>query len=533
MKKTIKSLIGIMLVLAIMVSTFAVVTAGAANALLAPEITGIRVANGSSVQMEWFDENETVSGYYVYRSTTGKSGSWTRIANVKNPEYTDASSLPNKTYFYTVKAYVKVDGKVIASASGAKEKIKTTWAKPVFTLAGNSGTGVLLKWDTAGIDGVAIYRSLTGQAGSWTKIKVIKGTKTNSYTDTNVKIGETYYYCFKVYKTIDGKDYYSPSSKAYKKVISDVAIPQDLDVRSKSEGMEISFNKVSGTKGYIIYRSLTGKKGTWTKIKTTTSNNTISYLDKKVEAGKVYYYTVKSYKILEGKTISSSSAPAVHATCRKGSVAINTSVNEVIFSELLEKQTIKIIVDGPTSYRDRLEVEVEDEGIVACRMGDRWNGNETDLTVTRIGYGETKIRIFYKNIPGSETVINVSAAKLELDDDYIEAKDLLKEAYDIFSEVLSLLAEAQGDDVSDVEKAKLVEEALDKVAEVSVILEKAKVLAEKYAEYDNGNDKTIISGLLVIVKTLRDSTTPDSINSPAVQVAIAGIKGVLEKAGII
>ena len=518
MKKTINSLIGIVLALAIMVSTFAVVTAGAATALIAPEITGIRVLGNSAVQFEWFDENESVSGYYVYRSTTGKSGSWTKIAIVSVPEYTDKTTLPNKTYYYTVKAYTKVGGKVVASASGAKEKISTKWEKPEFTLAGNSGTGVLLQWDTTGIDGVVIYRSLTGKAGSWTKIKVVKGTSTKSYTDTKVEIGKTYYYCFKVYKVVGDTTYYSPSSKAYKKVISNVAVPQGLGVRSTSEGMEFTYDKVAGTRGYLIYKSETGKAGTWTKIHTTTSVNKLKYVDKDVVAGKKYYYTVKSYKTLNGKNFYSASAPAVNATCRKGSTTITPSVNEVIFSELLEKQVIKITVEDAPRYGE-LKCQILNEGIVSCNLVSK-AGNTFDLTVTRIGYGETRLKIFYDQAPDTTVYIDVSAAKLELDDDYIEAKDLIKEAYDIFGEALSLLSESQGSGVSDVEKARLINEALDKIAEVSVVLEKAKALAEKYAEYDNSGDLKLINNLLTVAKTVTDWVNPDSLNSPLVQAAI-------------
>lgn len=527
MKKKIFSVLSVILALTVVFS--AMMTVSAADELLAPVFSGIR-SEGSSVMLEWYDENEEVSAFYVYRSETGKKGTWTRIASTSEPSYVDSTAIPGKTYYYTLKSVLKVNGKTIASASCPKEMIELIWERPVFTLTGNSGKGVLLQWDGTGTDGVIIYRSATGKAGTWTKIKTIKGNKTTSYTDTKVVIGETYYYCFKEYKTIGGKNYYSQSSKAYKKVISDVAVPENLSVTAKSSCNEFSYDKVPGTRGYVIYRSFTGKKGSWTKVSVTTSNNKLTYVDKDIITGKEYYYTVKSYKTLDGKNYYSASAPAVSTTSKKGEMTINVSSSEIIFSELLEKQNIRINVDGAPKY-GTIQYEIGDTGIISCQWG-KWNGDTIDLTVTRIGHGETTLKIFYEDYPESAVVLNVSAAKLELDDDYAEASELIEEAYGIFSEALSLLSKAQGKDISEVEKAQLVSEAIDKVGEVTVILEEAKILAEKYASID-GTDAKLIDNLLKISGLIEDFVNVDSLNSPLVAPILSSLESILKAAGII
>ena len=62
-----------------------------------------------------------------------------------------------------------------------------------------------------------------------------------------------------------------------------------------SKSIQLSWNKVSGAKGYEVYQY---KNNKWTKIKTTTSTNPKTGLRK----NKVYYFTVKAYRTVDGKT---------------------------------------------------------------------------------------------------------------------------------------------------------------------------------------------------------------------------------------
>ncbi len=508
MKKRIISVISTVLVLTMLLSVFTGLTAGAATELTSPEIMGIRTENGV-VSLEWYDYNDEFTGFYVYRSESGKAGTWKRIASTSEMSYNDSDAIPNKTYFYTVKTFIKEGKKIVASPSCAKEKISNALTRPVFSLAGNSGEGVLLKWDAIkGAAGVIIYKSTTGKAGSWSKLKTVKNGKAGSYTDNKVEIGKTYYYCIKYWKTVNSVKYYSQSSKAYKLVIKDVAIPENFQVRATSEGMLISYDKVLATKGYAIYKSLSGESGTWTKIAMTKSNNTLSYLDKEVVNGIEYFYCVKSYKNVNGKNIYSEKSDNYWEVCKKGTLTIMPSANEIFFSELLEKQVIKVVVDGAPKY-DTLKYEIGDKTVVAASWG-KWSGDTINLTLTRVGPGETTVRIYYDNYPDSDVIINVSADKLDLDDDYSLAQEYLEQAYGIFSEVLKLLADSQKEGVSEIEKAQLMTQAVEKIKEASVLLEKANELAQKYAEFSN--DDEVTEKLMGFTKLLGDFINVDSID---------------------
>lgn len=77
----------------------------------------------------------------------------------------------------------------------------------------------------------------------------------------------------------------------------------------------LSLSKVSGAKGYHIYRS-TSKNGTYTKIANVTTN---TYKDTDCKSTNSYYYKVKAYKTVNGKTVYStySNVANVSATLKK------------------------------------------------------------------------------------------------------------------------------------------------------------------------------------------------------------------------
>lgn len=64
--------------------------------------------------------------------------------------------------------------------------------------------------------------------------------------------------------------------------------------------MQLSWKKVSGADGYIIYREEKG--GKIKRIKKIKDQKQTDYIDKKVKYGKVYTYTIKAYKKYKGKT---------------------------------------------------------------------------------------------------------------------------------------------------------------------------------------------------------------------------------------
>lgn len=71
--------------------------------------------------------------------------------------------------------------------------------------------------------------------------------------------------------------------------------------KAASKSVKLSWKKVSGATGYVIYRS-TSKNGTYKKVTTIKKGSTVSYTNKSLKKGKTYYYKIKSYISSNGAT---------------------------------------------------------------------------------------------------------------------------------------------------------------------------------------------------------------------------------------
>lgn len=155
----------------------------------------------------------------------------------------------------------------------------------------NTSKGVQITWSkVSGAESYVVYRK--SGSGSYKAIKTVTGT---SYTDTTAKSGTKYTYTVRA-KNIAGLGSYDKTglTKLYLKE------PTLKSVSSGKSGVTIKWNKVTGAKGYYVYRK-TGS-GDWQKIATVKSGSTVSYLNKSAKKGKTYSYTVRAYN---GKYISS------------------------------------------------------------------------------------------------------------------------------------------------------------------------------------------------------------------------------------
>ncbi|MBE6748157.1 MAG: hypothetical protein E7557_02895 [Ruminococcaceae bacterium] len=227
----------------------------------------------------------TAKEYNVYRKTA--NGSWSKLGKTTGTSYTDKTAKSGTKYFYTV----------IATSSVAKSSYDNYGvssyfiATPKLSSVTNKNNSTVVKWTAVkGAKGYNVYRK-TSKNGSWTKVAKTTGT---SYTDKSVKSGSNYFYTVKAY---NGSTFssYNTSGIATKYL----SVPKITKVTSKTTGVSVSYNSVSGAKGYNIYRK-TGK-GSWVKIATVNGNSKTTYLDKTAKKNTTYTYTVRA---VNGKYIS-------------------------------------------------------------------------------------------------------------------------------------------------------------------------------------------------------------------------------------
>ena len=239
--------------------------------------------SASGVFLKW-DKNDSAVGYWVYRKA-GNAKSWTRIAVVTTPYYTDTKVASGTNYTYTVKSYT---GKILSACNMDGWTVKHL-SVPVLVAANNGYGAVTVSWNK--VNGAAayyVYRKANG-AGSWS---YIGKTTALLYRDTDVRNRNTYEYTVRAYYGSD-TSYFKTKGVTTKFIEAPT-----LTVANRTGNVQLSWNAVQGATSYYIYRKA-GRATSWTKIATVTST---SYVDKNVVNGTTYRYTIRAYvqKTLSG-----------------------------------------------------------------------------------------------------------------------------------------------------------------------------------------------------------------------------------------
>jgi len=213
---------------------------------------------------------------YDLKVTQTTSSNW-------ESEYNDSSDKADKAKLYNgYNGYLRYNEdedwyKVSVPADG---KISLT-LKNVANVDASNGWKVIL-YSAENVSASILSFTVRSASGS-ESIEVEKGT---------------YYICIKA-----DSIYYAPVQTKY-------MITTDFqywapDIKSitniSSTSVKLSWDKVANVEGYQIYRS-TSKNGTYKKIATVTGYKTTTYTDKSLTTGKTYYYKIRAYGTIEGKT---------------------------------------------------------------------------------------------------------------------------------------------------------------------------------------------------------------------------------------
>ena len=280
---------------------------------LAPSNISSLTLTSNGIVVKW-NKVAGAKSYRIYRKTTG---GYTRIGTVNNgntTSYTDTTAESGKTYTYAVKPY---NGNDSADYTG---KQVTYLAAPTLSTLANAANGVSLKWNSiSGAQKYYIYRKEGN--GGYKKIAEVKDAV--SYTDKSVTSGKKYTYAVRALK--------GSSMSAYTgKSINYLAQANVSALNNKDNGIEVKWSKVSGAKGYYVYRK--EGKNSYKKIATITNANTTSYTDTSVKNnnGKAYTYTVRAYAnnalaAYTGKSVYRIATPTITSVSnsRKGEVDVD------------------------------------------------------------------------------------------------------------------------------------------------------------------------------------------------------------------
>ena len=156
-----------------------------------------------------------------------------------------------------------------------------------------------LNWSKVnGADGYRIYVKVNGQ---W---KALGNTKSTTYVHKKLETGKSYTYTVKAYKNTKSGTVWSSYDKkgiTGKAVLSAPSLRKAK--RTSAKKATLSWKKVNGASGYVVYRKT--NNGRWQIVKKITKGNITSFTDKKLSKGKKYTYTVRAYRTVGKKNIYS------------------------------------------------------------------------------------------------------------------------------------------------------------------------------------------------------------------------------------
>ena len=240
--------------------------------------------SASSISVAW----SNVSGATLYDVRYGTSpGIYTVTKSSVTSPYT-ITGLTAGTLYYIV---VKAKNTVGSGSSTTSEQVTqiTPVAAPTGLVATASADIVNLSWTlVSGATSYKIYRGTT--SGSYAEIA--SGISGNTYSDSNVTNGTTYYYALKSFNDADS----ATSLEVFKQPIASASI-SSANGNLSSTSVQIIWNASAGASSYDINYGTSS--GTYTStVSNTVSPQTISGLT----AGQTYYFRVVAKNTIGGGT---------------------------------------------------------------------------------------------------------------------------------------------------------------------------------------------------------------------------------------
>ena len=243
------------------------------------ELNGADGVSGG-IALGW-NSKSGAGGYIVYRKEKG-ADKWTALTAVTGTSYTDQSAKNGKTYYYTVRSYIKSGNSYYYSAYDDPGLEYTKLAVPKLGSTLNTAKSIRITWSSvAGASSYRVYRRQTG--GNWETLGYTEETR---FYDTTAKAGVAYYYTVRAYAGSSRSYFQKPGAAGYT-----LAKVSGVYAYNTKSGVRIQWSALSGAQGYTVYRS-TNPEGSWVRLANVTDT---SYTDTKAPSG-VVYYIVRAYR---------------------------------------------------------------------------------------------------------------------------------------------------------------------------------------------------------------------------------------------
>jgi fibronectin type 3 domain-containing protein len=247
--------------------------------------TGLAATAGNAqVSLSW-TASSGATGYRVKRGTSS-GGPYNQIATPVTTSYTDSAVSNDTTYYYIVTAANP------AGESGASTQASATPQPPVpaipnalMAVSGNGQVG--LSWlASSGATSYNVKRS-TSNGGPYSQLA---NPTTNSYTDTAVLNGDTYYYVVSAVNSAGESGNTAQVTGTPTAPVTAPAAPTGLSATAGDTQVSLSWTASSGATSYHVMRATTDG-GPYTEIAVPI---TTAYIDTSVTNDTTYYYVVRA-----------------------------------------------------------------------------------------------------------------------------------------------------------------------------------------------------------------------------------------------
>ena len=286
------------------------------NIIKSAKGTGIYITN--STVSGCISANEVIGSKYVSSDNGGHGIHITSTATVKKV----TGNMISKCAGYGIAHYsrlvtVNVTGNMLKSNALGAQKVSGSGKVSYIAEVPPTRTGsvknaaatvssIKLTWSAvSGAAGSVVYR-YNSSKGSWDRVKKLSGT---SYTDKKLKAGTTYQYMIRSYKTYQGKELLSIG-----RTLSTSTKPANVTnfkcTSKTASSAKLSWSKVTGAAGYIIYR-YDSKTKSWTEAGRTTGA-TFNVTSLKSATG--YKFGIQAYRMVDKVQFKSVNKATVKVT---------------------------------------------------------------------------------------------------------------------------------------------------------------------------------------------------------------------------
>ena len=258
---------------------------------LGPTLTAV-ASTSTQISLAWTDNSPNESGWEIWRSSAGASGTFTLIASV-GPNSTnlfDSGLAPKSEYCYQVRSFRKTGAKVTYDGFIGVSCATTPPAPPAASnldAVFGENPWVLVRWTPPSTtpNATRVQRAL-GRLGAWTTVADVDATAT-SYTDADVTM--EHLYCYRVSAVYSGDE-----SLSNVDCTARPAAPTDLVAMPATDAQSVDLHWADNSTMEIQYEIQRSLDGVTAQTIATVPANATTYHDGGLTSNTRYWYRLRA-----------------------------------------------------------------------------------------------------------------------------------------------------------------------------------------------------------------------------------------------